>query len=114
MLLLESKLKHSSRVPSLAEKEIFKKMAIKQTPSARDFLRRGFLNSSLAGQVSPKVFGVSPSSLDAKEEEVVSAPPLLGRCVSAIVDKGEDLSVVKSPFNPKALDVPITCVNNVM
>jgi hypothetical protein len=56
-------------------------------------LQRGFLNSSLAGQVSPKVSVVSPTTLDAKEDEVVRVPPLLGRCVSPKVDKGEDLRV---------------------
>jgi hypothetical protein len=68
----------------------------------------------LAGQVSPKVSGMSPSTLDAKEEEVVRAPPLLGRFVSPTVDNSENLSVVKSAFNPKGLDVPIVCANNLM
>jgi hypothetical protein len=77
----------------LVEKTASMKNAIKQTPLARDFLRRGFLNSCLARQVSPKVSFVSPTTLVAKEEEVKRAPPLLGRCVSPKVDKGEDLRV---------------------
>ncbi len=54
-------------------------------------MQRGFLNSSLAGQVSPKVSVMSLKTLVAKEEEVIRAPPLLDRCVSPKVDKGEDL-----------------------
>jgi len=68
------------------------KDVIKRTP-ARGFLRRGFLNSSPARLVSPKVSVVSPPTLAVKEDEVVGTPSQLGRCVSPSTDKGEDLRV---------------------
>jgi hypothetical protein len=93
LLLVESKLVHSSRVPPLVEEAASVKVAIKQTPSARDFLRRGFLNSSLVEQVLLKVSVILLSTLVANEDEVVRTPPHLGSCVSPTVDKGEDLRV---------------------
>lgn len=93
LLLMESKLVHSSWVPPLIEEAAFVKVAIKQTPSVRDFLRRGFLNSSLTGQVSHRVSVVLLSTLVANEDEVVRTPPHLGCCVTPTVDKGEDLRV---------------------
>jgi hypothetical protein len=90
-LPLESKLVQSSRVQPLVDEAASVKDVIKRIPSARGFLRRGFLNSSAARQVSPKVPVVSPSTLIVKEDEVVGTPSLLGRCVSPSADKGKDL-----------------------
>jgi hypothetical protein len=92
-LPLESKLVQSFRVPPLVDETASVKDVIKRTSPARGFLRRGFLNSSPARQVSPKVPVVSPSTLVVKEDEVVGTPSHLGRCVSPLVDKGEDLRV---------------------
>jgi len=83
----------SSRVPPLLDEAATVKVVIKQIPSVRGFLRRGFLNSSLAGQVSPKVSVALPSTLVVKEDEVVGAPSHLGRFVSPPAEKGEDLRV---------------------
>jgi hypothetical protein len=44
----------SSWVPPLVDEAASVKDVIKQIPLARGFLRGGFLNSSLARQVSPK------------------------------------------------------------
>jgi hypothetical protein len=82
----------SSRVPPLVDEAAFVKDVIKRTPSERGFLQCGFLNSSTARQVSPKMPVVSPSTL-VKEDEVVGTPSHLGRCVSPSADKGEDLRV---------------------
>jgi len=67
------------------------KDVIKQIPPARGLLRRGFLNSSMVGQVSAKMSIVLLSTLIVKEDEVVGAPSHLGRCVSPLADKGEHL-----------------------
>jgi len=48
---LESKLVQGARVPPLVDEATSVKVVIKQIPPTRGFLRRGFLNSSLAGQV---------------------------------------------------------------
>jgi hypothetical protein len=45
------------------------KVVIRQTPPARGFLQRGFLNSSLAEQVLPKLSVASLSTLVVKEYE---------------------------------------------
>jgi hypothetical protein len=83
----------SSRVPPLVDEAASMKDVIKQIPPARGFLRRGFLNSSPARQVSPKVLVMLPLTLVVKEDEVVGTPSLLGCCVSPSADKGEDLRV---------------------
>jgi hypothetical protein len=92
-LPLESKLVQSSRVPPLVDNAASMRDVIKQILLLRGFLRRDFLNSSLAGQVSPKVSVVSSSTLVVKEDEMVGVPSHLGRCVSPPAEKGEDLRV---------------------
>jgi hypothetical protein len=92
-LPLESKLVQSSRVPPLFDEVAFVEDVIKQIPPAMGFLWRGFLNSSLAGQVSPKVPVVSLLTLVVKEDEVVVTPSHLGCCVSPSAEKGENLRV---------------------
>lgn len=83
----------SSRVQPLVDEAASVKDVIKLIPPTRGFLRRGFLNSSSARQVSLKVSVVSSSTLIVKEDEVVGTPSLLGRCVSSSADKGKDLRV---------------------
>jgi hypothetical protein len=68
------------------------KVASKKTSLAISFLRRGFLNPNLLGQVSPRVLVASSSTLVVKEDEAVGAP-FLGSCVTPTTDKIEDLRV---------------------
>jgi hypothetical protein len=82
---------HTSRVPPPVVEAVSVKEVIKQVPPARGFLQRGFLNPSPTGQVSPIVPAVLPSTLVVKEDEVVGSPSHLGRCISTLDDKGEDL-----------------------
>jgi hypothetical protein len=87
----ESKLLQSSKTEVIDEAASMK-VASKKTSLVKGFLQMGFLNSSLSGQASPKVFVASSSTLVVKEDEAVGAP-FLGICATPTADKDEDLRV---------------------